>query len=79
LYEYGQDGDRPHAKDDVNLACNIFVRANRQTLESEDFLQDVTIITDVDMDEKIEYELDFLADVRRFHHEIIDNQDKRVV
>jgi hypothetical protein len=32
LVEYGQDGDRPHAKD-VNLISSLF-RANKQTLES---------------------------------------------
>jgi hypothetical protein len=34
-----------------------------------------TIISDVDMVVKIESELDFLADMRSFHHDIIDNQD----
>jgi hypothetical protein len=38
-------------------------------------LEDAAIKSDVDMVEKIEDELDFLADMRRFHHEIIDNQD----
>jgi hypothetical protein len=38
-------------------------------------LNNATIISDGDMIEKIESELDFLADMRRFHHEIIDDQD----
>jgi hypothetical protein len=38
-------------------------------------LENATIISDVDMVVKIESELDFLADMRSFHRDIIDNQD----